>query len=200
MKSPDTLIFDLSEVFIAGLRGIEPIIAARLCIDEASVSRGLTCLHLHELFRGNITEDAYLQTLHDDNGWALSTDDLKQIIRQNFHHRVPGMDDLLPRLRDKYRVFLLSDHVREWIEYIKTIHPFLEQFNAQFFSFHLKQTKRDPSTFSRVLASVQRDAADCIFVDDSERNVAAASSVGIPSIHFVSAAQLQADLRQMGIL
>ena len=200
MKSPDTLIFDLSEVFIAGLKGIEPSIAARLSIDEASVSRGLNCLRLQELFRGSITEDAYLQMLHDDNGWAISTDDLKQIIRRNFHYQVPGMDDLLPRLRDKYRIFLLSDHAREWIEYIRTIHPFLEQFHAQFYSCELKQTKRDPSTFSRVLASVQRDAADCIFVDDSERNVAAALSAGIPSIHFVSAAQLQADLRQMGIL
>ena len=152
-----------------------------------------------DLFKANITEDAYLKSLREQNYWSITDAELAQIIRQNFHRRVPGTHDLLSALLRKYRLVLLSDHAVEWIAYIKTVHPFLAAFERRFFSFDLKQTKQEPSTFLRVLASIQRDPADCVFVDDSERNVTTAASVGITGVQFSSAAQLAREFGRLEI-
>ncbi len=67
------------------------------------------------------------------------------------------MESLLGRLAIDHELVLLSDHAAEWIAYIRTIHPFLRLFKAQFFSFELKQTKREPSTFHTVLEAIHRE-------------------------------------------
>lgn len=68
-----------------------------------------------------------------------------------------------------------------------------------FFSYELGQTKSDPTTFALALDKLGRKAQQCLFVDDSERNVATARSVGLPSIRFVDSAQLVRQLCRVGL-
>ncbi|HUJ43802.1 MAG TPA: HAD-IA family hydrolase, partial [Opitutaceae bacterium] len=81
-----------------------------------------------------------------------------------------------------------------WAAYIHGIHPWLQIFKARFFSFELKQTKREPSTFQRVLAAIRRDPGQCLLIDDSAKNVMAAASIGLPAIRFTSARALAREL------
>lgn len=195
-----TLIFDLSEVLIAGLLGIEEPLATRLNIDAKAILPAFAGQPLHELFCGRLSEDQYLTQLVQHQQWHISLDSLKRIIRENFHRRVPGMVELLPRLEQQYELILLSDHAVEWVDYIHTFHPFLHLFKTQFFSFELNQTKQEPSTFQKVLRALDRQPEQCLVVDDSAKNLSAAATVGLPGIHFTTAETLVSEFVSRGIL
>ncbi len=120
---------------------------------------------------------------------------MKRIIRGNFRRRIPGTIALLPRLARRYELVLLSDHAAEWAAHIRRIHPWLRIFSRRFFSFALGQTKREPSTFRKVAAALGRSPDECLLIDDSPANVAAAASAGMPGIRFTTAAALARELR-----
>jgi len=194
MRPPRTLIFDLSEVLIAGLLGIEKPLAARLRIDEPTVLPAFAGQFLEDLCCGRLSEDEYLALILQSQRWVIAAAEVKRIIRENFHQRVPGMEDLVAQLARRHELFLLSDHAAEWVAYIRGVHPFLEIFKTRFFSFELKQTKREPSTFQKVLAAVGRRPDECLLVDDSALNLRAAADIGLPGIRFTSADALARDL------
>lgn len=193
-SNTECIIFDLSEVLIAGLVGIEKELSPALGAPEDSILPGFMGSHFQELLVGNVSEASYLKQVIAAAGWPIKVAGLKAAIRRNFHNEVPGSVDILRRLAPDRRLVLLSDHAAEWIAYIETIHAFWDLFEKTFFSFDLKRTKEDPRTFSAVLDALSTSPGDCLFVDDNPQNVAVARSVGIPSVRFVCAAQLAAEL------
>jgi FMN phosphatase YigB (HAD superfamily) len=188
------IILDLSEVLIAGLLGTEKALARELSMPAQQILPCFEGRAFEKLLVGSISEDAYLSHVIAKGRWPIEVAALKGVIRRNFHDTVAGTIDILMELACDYELALLSDHAREWISYIRTVHPFLSVFRHTFFSFNLKGTKRDPSTFARVLDAISIPAGRCLFIDDSPMNICVAESVGIPSIHFVDATQLAVEL------
>jgi len=199
MSDIHTIIFDLSEVLIAGLFGIEVSLAHWLGIPSNTVLPAFGGDLLEELCCARLTEDEYLERIISRQAWRISPEDLKPIIRSNFHRHVPGMQAILDRLKPRYDLVLLSDHALEWMTYVHTVHSFFDKFGALFFSYELGQTKSDPTTFALVLDALGREAQQCLFVDDSERNVALAGSAGLPGIRFVGVDRFAGQLRQRGV-
>ena len=194
-----TILFDLSEVFISGVYGVDGPIAELAGCTEPEVNRALN-EQFQDILCGRITEQEYLSRAIGRNGWKVSVSDLKQIIRRNFHREVPGMMDLLPVLKPNYELALLSDHAVEWVEYIEARFEFLKYFEPRFYSYQLGQTKSVPTTFERVLNELGRTPEECIFVDDNPANIASAASIGLPGIHFQSVEQLSTALTERGVL
>lgn len=196
-----TLIFDLSEVLISGLWGAEIELAARLRIPERVVVDGLWIPWATSFFEGRMTEAQYLEEVIRRGGWqGITADEVGGYLRQNFRRRLPGMEGLVRRLSVKYELTLLSDHAREWVEFVRAEHPFLQCFKHQFFSYDLGHTKRERITFLTVLWQLGKPAAECVFVDDLEHNVAVARSVGIHGLQFQGAQQLTAELGRLGFV
>ena len=188
------IIFDLSEVLIYGLVGVEKSLVKALHIPEIEILRCFGGDPLQEICRGQITEEMYLQQILALHRWDLPVETLKQQIRGNFHSEVEGTRSILVHLAKKHDVFLLSDHAREWIEYIQSIHPFLGEFKQAFFSYELGKTKKDPETFTEVLRRLACQPKDCWLIDDSAENIAVAASIGINGIRFENADQLRKQL------
>ena len=197
---PRCIIFDLSEVFIAGLPGVEKRISTALSIPEDGLLECFGGEPVMQVLRGEISEDSYLGGILERTGWDLGLARLKRMIRDNFHVRIEGSLDILFEVVKTHHVVLLSDHVREWVPYIRSIHPFLDVFDERFYSFELGKTKSDPTVFPVVVRSLGYQPQECLFIDDRIRNVRSAESIGLPSIHFRNAAQLRADMRRRRVL
>ncbi len=195
-----TLIFDLSEVLIAGLLGIEKTLADRLELSEKDVLSAFGSFPLEQICRGRISEDVYLTRVIEKQQWSVPVDLLKRVIRQNLHLQVPGMIDLLHRLSVKYELVLLSDHAAEWVQYLQNIHPFLTLFDHQVYSFETGLLKLEAPTFERLLQTIGREPAECLFIDDNPHNVHTANTVGIAGIRFRATSQLVAKLSEYGVL
>jgi FMN phosphatase YigB (HAD superfamily) len=188
------LLFDLSEVLIAGLVGVEKELSSALSLPEEEI---LPCFGggvFEELLLGDISEDTYVRAVITREGWPIEAARLKAAIRRNFHNQVEGMVPMLMDLAVDYELALLSDHAREWISYIRSIHPFLGVFKRAFFSYELKRLKNDPAAFQAIVDAMSIPPARFLFIDDNPKNVEIAASVGMPGICFLSARQLAAEL------
>jgi len=195
-----TLIFDLSEVLISGLYGAEVELAVRLGLPEKSVERALWLPWAPSFFEGRLTEQQYLDEVIRRAGWTgITADEVGSHLRRNFCRRVPGMEALIRTLSGRYELALLSDHAREWVDFIRQQHPILECFDHRFFSFELRHTKRERITFLTALYKLGREPGECVFIDDLATNIEVARSVGIRGLHFIDAPTLAADLAQLGI-
>jgi FMN phosphatase YigB (HAD superfamily) len=188
------LLFDLSEVLIAGLVGVEKELSLALSLPKEEILPCFGGAVFEELLLGNISEDTYLRAVIAIEGWRIDAGRLKAAIRRNFHNQVEGMVPMLMHLALDYELALLSDHALEWISYIRSIHPFLGVFKRTFFSYDLKRLKHDPGAFQAVLEAMSIPPARCLFIDDNPKNVEVAASVGIPGICFLNAEQLAAEL------
>ena len=195
-----TIIFDLSEVLISGLLGVENTLSLLLNISADSILQALADDSLSQLCLGNISEEIYLNQIKTNHHWDIGIEDLKTAIRRNFHHKIPEMEYIISQLSQNYMLILHSDHGREWIHYILKIHPFLQNFQHCVFSFQIGKTKDDPGAFADLLSLINTSAQECVFIDDNPHNVQSAETVGIRSIHFQSADILVRQLADSGIV
>jgi FMN phosphatase YigB (HAD superfamily) len=195
-----TVIFDLSEVLIAGLLGIEAPLSSRLAVSPDSVLRAFAHPSREPLFCGEISEEEYLDNVLSTAGWDIPPREVKAVIRRNFHRKVAGTDEVLTALAGSATLVLLSDHAREWVEYIHEVHPFLQVFDHRSYSFDLGQTKSISSTFQMVLDTLGTKPGECLFVDDMQANVDRARLIGIRGVCFSTARALARELERRGLM
>lgn len=79
-------------------------------------------------------------------------------------------------------------------------YAFLDRFREIFVSGRLRMVKPEPAIFRHALEAMGREAGRCLFVDDVERNVAAAAGLGFAVHRFTAPDALAADLRARGLL
>ncbi len=194
-----TIIFDLSEVLLDFVVPLGDDLARRLSTTRERIYRAFENDHMEPYYRGLISEDEFLHTVMGDQLQGITLPEMKQIIRRSLDMRVPDMQPILEDLKHDYELVLLSDHGREWVDYILQKHPFLDIFERKFFSFDLDGIKEHPETFIKLLERLGRRPQECLFIDDMEHNCATARSLGIDAIRFTSAEDLKADLGRLGI-
>lgn len=93
--------------------------------------------------------------------------------------------DTLLHLRQTYNLYLLSNlnpFIQAWAESTEFSgdgHPLNHYLHQLFYSFQLKDYKPAPSIFQNMLAVAGLTANECLFLDDSERNIRGCEAVGI---------------------
>jgi HAD superfamily hydrolase (TIGR01509 family) len=189
-----TIIFDLSEVLISGLIGVEKELAPIVGLSEDKFLRGLWTDSFKELLKGKMSEDEYLDDIFEKNKWKSDKEFFKRIIRKNLHNEMVGMIGLIGKLSKKYKLILLSDHAKEWIDYIDKIHPFLSLFDKKYYSFQSGEIKREKRAFELLLRGNNLLPSECLFVDDSPANIYVAKEVGLRAIQFIGIKNLKKQL------
>jgi len=114
---------------------------------------------------------------------------------------IPGTIQLLAQLKQAgYSLYGLSNWSDETFPLVREKYPFFELFEDIVLSGEVKLVKPDPRIFRLALERINRQARECLFVDDSPANIAAARELGFTVIQFKSAPQLQRELRLLGML
>ncbi len=75
---------------------------------------------------------------------------------------------------------------------------FFSRFRGIVVSGEIKLKKPDPAIFRHMLHTHALAARDCIFIDDSEKNVLGARGVGLHALHFTTPETLRQDLIEHG--
>ena len=78
--------------------------------------------------------------------------------------------------------------------------PFLRLFRDTVVSGDERLLKPDPAIYRVLLTRNGLAAGDCVFIDDSEKNVKGAEAVGMTGIHFTTPDALRAELAKLGLL
>ena len=97
------------------------------------------------------------------------------------------------------KVYAITNFSREkWAECLVRF-PFLQSFDGVVVSAHERLLKPERAIYEILLDRYGLKAGDCIFVDDSEKNVAGARVAGMRAVHFVEPIDLRAELRGLGV-
>jgi 2-haloacid dehalogenase len=198
----DTVVFDIGNVLIQW----DPrYLYRRLIPDEAEMER----------FLAEVCTDAW--NLEQDRGrtWAEATAERVALFPQHealiraysdrWHDMVPGEVPgtvvLLEALRRRdVPLYAITNFSVEKFAEAQARFPFLRGFRDVVVSGAERLLKPDPAIYRLLLDRNGLEAAGCLFIDDSEKNVRGAEAVGMRAHHFRGAPRLEGELRALGLL
>ena len=85
---------------------------------------------------------------------------------------------------EQYDFALLSNDVSEWSRYITEYHRLDRYFKEKIVSGDVKCRKPERKIYELALEKVGKDSSECIFIDNSVKNLEVASDLGIHPILF----------------
>lgn len=114
---------------------------------------------------------------------------------------IEGTVEILKSLIEKkeYKIIALTNWSAETFPVAQAQFEFLQWFEYILVSGEVKLKKPDPKIYQMLLSDQGLKAEECIFIDDSARNIAAAKQLGIHGIHFSNPVQLKDTLQKKGI-
>jgi 2-haloacid dehalogenase len=116
-------------------------------------------------------------------------------------HAIDGTVTVLDELADKgVAVFAITNWNGDKFRETKLRFPFLEKFRDIVVSGDEKLIKPDPAIYEVLLSRHGLNASECLFIDDSLKNVRGAEAVGMKAHHFTSPEKLRKCLQDLHIL
>ena len=156
---------------------------------------------LHELEKGAISEDEFLESIEQEMGGGVS---LRELHHVYFDHLQPNaaMIDFVRSLRAErgMRSALLTNNVREWEARWRSMLPEIDEiFEVVVDSAFVGMRKPDPAIYELTVERLGDGvtASDCVFIDDIEVNCEAARSLGMAAVQFHSTEQAVAEVEAL---
>jgi 2-haloacid dehalogenase len=114
---------------------------------------------------------------------------------------IEGAVAILEELRHAgHELHALTNWSAETFPHARERFAFLDWFQTILVSADVGLIKPDPAIFQLLLERIGRTPAECLYIDDNPRNVAAAAALGFDAIAFHDAAQLRAELGRRSML
>jgi 2-haloacid dehalogenase len=95
-------------------------------------------------------------------------------------------------------LYAITNWNQDKFKQARELFPFLSRFDGIIVSGDEGLIKPDRAIFELLFRRYDLDVHDCVFIDDSLKNVRGAEAVGMHAIHFTSAGQLAGELRRLG--
>ena len=154
-----------------------------------------------DMERGAITFVDFYQFVCDHAGYRGSIVEFREVWSDFFDGTMPGMEELLGRVREKYRVAFLSNSNEVHAEIIPHRFAMLFQKDDRFILSHRFRTaKPSADIFRRAFEVLGALPHHIVFIDDLIENVLAARAVGMRAFQFVDAESLTHELESEGLL
>ena len=134
---------------------------------------------------------------------GLTPHEVQRVVDGVPHELQPVADTvtLLRRLRDEgHELYFLSNMPAPYADHLERQHDFVGWFCDGLFSARVNLAKPDPAIFALAARRFGAAPAELLFIDDHLPNIQVAGACGWGGIHFDSAAQAEAELRQRGAL
>lgn len=146
---------------------------------------------------GHIDTNAFLQELNTRLGSNIQRDHFDRIWVSTFREN-EEMAVLLQTLKQQLPLYLLSNTNEVHYEYLQDRYDVARHFEELILSYKVGCSKPDASIYQEVLRRAAVPADHCLFVDDLEPNIKAASDLGMQVIQFKGVAQLKERLTELG--
>ncbi|MDE5894278.1 MAG: HAD family phosphatase [Acetatifactor sp.] len=153
-----------------------------------------------EFDRGEMDEEVLLgKFIENDPELAEEIREVRDNIRDmlgRYDYAIPWLEDLKSR---GYKVYYLSNFSRLAHEKCLHVLDFLPLMDGGILSYQEKLIKPDPAIYQLLLNRYGLKAQECVFLDDTQRNIEEAVRQGIKGILFRDQAQATWELRKLGV-
>lgn len=194
------IIFDLGGVlFTNGTKKFISLIIERYGLDKEKVTE-LMDGELGTLYReAKITRDEFWQRLLKELNIEADIDKLEDEWIDGYA-LIEGTRDLILELSKKYKIYFLSDNVRERVVKINNKFNFLEWFEDGVFSHEVGKRKPHPDVYKAALQKAGVNAEEAVFIDDKPKLLVPAAEMGMTTFAFESPEKLREDLKKNNLL
>lgn len=201
MPEVTTLFFDIGGVLLTNGWDRDSRLAAakefHLDWDEFE-SRHELLLHAFEV--GDVGLEEYLDRVIFYCKQDFTRDEFRNFVYSQAQ-AMPESLALMGRIAKphKYLISALNNESRDLNAYrIEKFH-LRDYFDVFLSSCYLGVRKPDEAIYQAALNITQRKGEECVFVDDRGLNLECARELGMHTIQFKNAGQLEADLKQLGV-
>jgi putative hydrolase of the HAD superfamily len=152
---------------------------------------------LYELECGRISEAEFLAEIERALGDGAKLDGFSDTYFEHLDRNEP-MIDCMRSLRDRgMRMALLTNNVREWEPLWRAKLPEIDEIfevvvDSAFVGMRKPGREIYELTLDRLGGGIQ--AADCVFIDDTDVNCHTAETIGMAAVHFVDSDQAIAEI------
>lgn len=110
------------------------------------------------------------------------------------------MVGLIQKLEKRYKIALATNEGETITKYKITASGVSSHLSDVIASYAIHEIKPSPQFFHKTLAILDVQPEECVFIDDMQQNVDATKSLGITSVLFKDAKQLERALSRLKIL
>lgn len=195
-----TVVFDLGGVLVDW----NPrYLYGKLIDDSAKV----------EAFLTNVTTGEWNAQMDEGKPFAQAVAELIKLhpdeaeLISAYHTRWPemlggaieGTVEILKQLKGHYRLLALSNWSAETFPYAQKKYEFLKDFEAILVSGQERLMKPDAKFYQLLETRYAVEPQQAVFIDDVQKNIDAARTLGFNVIRFESPAQLARDLAKLSV-
>lgn len=177
-----TLIFDMYGVIIEESKG-NFIPYTYNHFDESHYEHLIRQFKQEKLFtragNGDLKSNEFLQILGYDNPEFYMKDYIENHLTLD-----PCFTDFAEKYYNRYDFILLSNDVSEWSAYITEFHNLDKYFKHKIVSGDVKCRKPDKCIYDITLEKINKKPEECIFIDNSVKNLKTAEELNISPILF----------------
>jgi len=148
---------------------------------------------------GRITPRGFYEQALEALQAALSYEDFFALYNDVFSLNSPVVETL-NRLKPTYRMVMLSNTDVMRLGFIKERFPEALLFDEYVLSYEVGFTKPHPLIYQIAVDKAEVSPNECLFIDDRAENIEAARQLGIQTIHFLEDSDLEASLRDLGLV
>jgi putative hydrolase of the HAD superfamily len=154
---------------------------------------------LYDLFRANnyglYGRTAYLEQVADIVG--KSVEEVSDYIAHEHHLNRTLVTYISEQLKGKYKIGMLSNIGREWIDSFFSEHELHELFDEVVLSGEEGIVKPNPEIFELAAERLGVAPAECLMIDDIAENCDGAIQAGMAGIQFIDNAQALSELERL---
>jgi putative hydrolase of the HAD superfamily len=195
------VIFDLGRVIVPfdfnrGYARLEPLCG----IPAVEIPGRIAPTRLVERFEsGGIEPRDFVREFSKHLNLDTSYENFCEIWSSIFlpHTLVP--ESMIEGIARNYRLVLLSNTNAIHFEMIRENYPILRHFHSLVLSYEVGAMKPLPLIYRRAIEAAGCLPEECFFTDDMPAYVEGARAQGIDAVRFVSAVQIETELRKRGV-
>lgn len=196
-----TIIFDMGKVIIPFdfQRGYDRM--APLCgYSAAEIPKRIgTCDLVTRFESGQIEPRDFVRELSAVLELRVNYEEFCGIWSSIFFPETLIQADWLERLRNGYRLLLLSNTNAIHYEMVSRVYPILKLFDVHILSHKVGALKPSPEIYRVALQLADCEPYECFFTDDIPAYVEGAKAQGIDAVQFQNQEQIQQELRARGV-
>jgi putative hydrolase of the HAD superfamily len=197
----EAIFFDLGNVIIPFNVDLAYARMAELCVcskDEVAARIRATGL-VRPFEKGEIAAEPFFRELSAALRLKINYGEFCDWWNCVFEPEPLVPEALLEDLRRRYRLLALSNTNPIHFAMLKEAYPLLGHFDDFVLSYQVGAAKPEAKIYHEAMARAQRKPEACFFTDDLAVNVTAARELGMDAVQFLSAEQLERELRARGL-
>jgi len=112
------------------------------------------------------------------------------------HYKIEA---LVINLKNNYRLVVFSGNIKERVDFLQERYKFLDNFHDWVFSFDYHKNKNDLAFYKELIQHINCQPSEALLIDDEQKNVQKAQSLGLNAIQYYYTEHLIYQLRKYNI-